>query len=222
MKTMTTRFLILNCVLLLPLTMAGCERTDTSAESISADAIDDVLPSDRVAIPMAVRTNLGITFANVERRKIESTLRAPGRFEYAPTANRTYNVMLSGRVELLVEQFEKVEAGTPLFRIDSPHWREIQKSIAEADASLKSATAELWSFEPLMAAHTRHEHNLAQSIGIWSDRVKKLEALREAGGGQLTELIAAQSSLADARARLSEVHEAVSYTHLTLPTILLV
>ena len=72
---------------------------------------------------------------------------------------------------------------------------------------MKSATAELWSFEPLMAAHTRHEHNLAQNIGIWSDRVKKLEALQEAGGGQLTELIAAQASLADARAALSEVHE---------------
>ena len=207
MKTMTTRTLGMMCFLLMLLFVMGCERSDVPVESHSADTMEAELPSNRVAIPLAVRSNLGITFATVQRRQIENTLRAPGRFEYLPTAAREYRLMLTGRVELLVEQFENVEAGTPLYRIDSPHWREIQQSIAAADARLKSATAELWSFEPLMAAHERHEHNLALSIGIWSDRVKKLEALQEAGGGQMTELIAAQASLADARAELSEVHE---------------
>ena len=207
MKRMTTTTIGIKCLILLLMAAIGCERSDHQTDSASSETVDDILPSDRVAIPLAVRSNLGITFANVERRQIENTLRAPGRFEYIPTATRNYHIMLAGRVELLVDQFDEVEAGTPLYRIDSPHWREIQQSIASADAKLKSATAELWSFEPLMAAHTRHEHNLAQNIGIWSDRVKKLEALQEAGGGQLTELIAAQASLADARAALSEVHE---------------
>ncbi|MDG2094416.1 MAG: efflux RND transporter periplasmic adaptor subunit [Phycisphaerales bacterium] len=207
MKTMTTRYSGMMCFLLLLLSVLGCEQSDVPVETQSAEAMEAQLPSDRVAIPLAVRSNLGITFATVERRQIENTLRAPGRFEYLPTAARQYHLMLTGRVELLVEQFENVEVGTPLYRIDSPHWREIQQSIAAADAELKSATAELWSFEPLMAAHERHEHNLARSIGIWSDRVKKLEALQEAGGGQMTELIAAQASLADSRAELSEVHE---------------
>src|SRR5690606_18054298 len=47
-----------------------------------------------VAIPASVRTNLGISFVAVERRRIEKTLRVPGRFEYLPTARREYRTML--------------------------------------------------------------------------------------------------------------------------------
>ena len=37
--------------------------------------------------------------------------------------------MLSGRVDILVDQFEHVVKGTPLYTIDSPEWREIQQTI---------------------------------------------------------------------------------------------
>ena len=114
--------------------------------------------------------------------------------------------MLAGRVELLVDQFDEVEAGTPLYRIDSPHWREIQQSIASADAKLRnprrpSSGASSRSGRHAIAGQPRPEHRIGP-IGA-----KKLQLLQEAGGGQLTELIAAQASLADARAALSEVHE---------------
>jgi multidrug efflux pump subunit AcrA (membrane-fusion protein) len=86
--------------------------------------------SNHIDIPPAVRSNLGISFVTVERRRIEQTLRVPGRFEYLPTARREYRTMLPGRIELLVEQFDRVERGTALYRIDSPAWREMQQKLA--------------------------------------------------------------------------------------------
>ena len=185
----------------------GCENTNSPADSSEIENTGDILPSDRVAIPSAVRSNLGITFARVERRQVEDTLRVPGRFEYLPTAAREYRSMLPGRVEILVEQFQKVDAGTTLFRIDSPQWREIQQSIAQADANLKEAKAELASYEPLMAAHAQHDQNLIQNIKIWSERVKELETLVRNDDDKKKEYTIAQSSLAEARATLSEVRE---------------
>ena len=89
MKHMTTTTIGIKCLILLLMAAIGCERSDHQTDSASSETVDDILPSDRVAIPLAVRSNLGITFADVERRQIENTLRAPGRFEYIPTATRT-------------------------------------------------------------------------------------------------------------------------------------
>ena len=120
------------------LILIGCGSEDSGQAQQTQNATSDektALPSNRIAIPPMVRSNLGITFAQAERRRIENTLRAPGKFEYLPTATREYQTMLSGRIDLLVTQFEVVEIGTLLYRIDSPQWREIQQTIAEADSA---------------------------------------------------------------------------------------
>jgi multidrug efflux pump subunit AcrA (membrane-fusion protein) len=163
--------------------------------------------SNVIDIPPAVRRNLGISFVTVERRRIEQTLRVPGRFEYLPTARREYRTMLPGRVELLVEQFDRVDAGTPLYRIDSPAWREMQQKLAETSSSIERLPTKLATFDPLLAAHDRHEESLQESIDVWSTRVEQLEAVREAGGGRVNELAEARSSLASARAELANVQE---------------
>ena len=115
--------------------------------------------------------------------------------------------MLPGRIEILVEQFQKVDAGTTLFRIDSPQWREMQQSIAQADANLMESKAQLASYERLMAAHAQHDQNLIQSIKIWSERVKELEVLVKTDEEHKKEFTIAQASLSEARAKLSEVRE---------------
>lgn len=160
-----------------------------------------------VAIPASVRTNLGISFVEVERRRIEKTLRVPGRFEYLPTARREYRTMLPGRVELLVDQFDRVETGTPLYRIDSPAWRDHQEQLTEAYASVERFRSRLSSYGPLREAHRAHELQLERIIEIRNERVAYLESLVEAGGGRRPELIAARDSLATAEAELSEVLE---------------
>ncbi len=194
-------------LLILCLLPAGCSEDQANVEAPNSHKAATPTPTNRIAIPPAVRSNLGITFAPAERRRIEDTLRAPGTFEYQPTATREYRTMLPGRVDILVNQFDRVEPGTPLYRLNSPDWRDIQRTIAESESTVKQLQATLNTFGPLLAAHQRHEQSLHESIAVWEARVEKLNALREAGGGRMSEFTTAQSSLATAQAELANMQE---------------
>jgi multidrug efflux pump subunit AcrA (membrane-fusion protein) len=99
--------------------------------------------TNRIAIPAAVRQNLGITFARVERRPVQQTLRFPGEFELRPESRREFRVMAPGRVNLHVKQFQSIEPGTLLLTLDSPQWRELQHEAVEAEGQIKVAQAAL-------------------------------------------------------------------------------
>lgn len=171
------------------------------------DKPDSPAPTNRVDINAAVRQNLGITFAQVERRDVARTLRVPGRFELLPTAQREYRVPAPGRVELLVQQYQRVEPGTPLFRLDSPHWRELQRELTDAHAAIRLAQAGADSIGPLLEAHETHHRELERAVEVWTQRVAALEQLQAAGGVPGDEVSHAQSSLANARADLAETLE---------------
>ncbi len=165
----------------------ACDRPPAPAQG----AVDDdhaPAPTDRVAIPAAVRANLGIRFARVESRSVARTLRVPGRFELLPTARREHRAPLPGRVELLVEPLARVAAGSPLFRIDSADWRDLHERIA-------ATTARVESMGPLREAHRVHEQSLADKITLWKERLLQLEELRQAGGGSATALTEARAML---------------------------
>lgn len=185
----------------------GCNKAPTTSEPVVVENQHTEVSTNRIAIPASVRDNLGITFVPVERRRIEQTLRVPGRFEYLPSARRAYRTMLPGQVVLLVDQFDTVTAGTPLYRIDSPAWREIQKEIAQAQSNIKQHEATLRAFGPLQAAHVRHEETLFTSVANRIERLAQLQAIREAGGGRAADLASARASLAAAEADLAEVQE---------------
>ena len=196
------------------LLVGGCSKvSDATAEAHAEgdghnhEAEPAAQASNRVSIPSAVRSNLGISFVKVERRRIEQTLRVPGQFEYLPTARREYRTMLPGRVELLVQQFDVVEEGAPLYRIDSPGWRDMQQQLAEAESAIHRLTTRLESFGPLMEAHDRHEQSLVDSVSVWTERVTQLESIREAGGGRVGEFAEARATLTSARADLADVQE---------------
>lgn len=182
----------------------GCDRKaqnqadggDHSAESGGASAV----LTNRVDIPDAVRQNLGISFARVESRSVAHTLRVPGRFELLPTARREYRTPLSGRVELLVSQYERVEPGTPLYRVDSASWRDLHEQIAAVQARVDS-------MDPVREAHRRHEQSLAEKVVIWKERLEQLEELRGAGGGSAAQFTEARATLNSTQAELAEVME---------------
>lgn len=96
---------------------------------------------DRLAVPESVRSNLGITFARVERRRVASTVRLPGHFELLPSARREYVTPLPARVELLVRQYQQVEPGTPLYRLESPEWLRLRQQLVEEQAAARKAEA---------------------------------------------------------------------------------
>jgi cobalt-zinc-cadmium efflux system membrane fusion protein len=207
----TPHFLI-GLLLMTCFALAGCdgERSGGGGHQ-QADGHDDEFTAatnpNVLAIPSAVRRNLGITFVEVERRRIAQTLRVPGRFEYLPTARREYRTPLPGRVELHVEQFDRVEPGQTLYRLNASAWRELQQQLADTRAQIERSAARLDSFEPMFAAHEEHERSLRQSVTVMAERVERLESVRDAGGGRADEIDQAQASLAGARAELATVLE---------------
>ncbi len=202
--------------------LAACKGDDASPATESVHSQDDghdhgeqpaSASTGRVAIPASVRSNLGISFIEVERRHIEQTLRVPGRFEYLPTARREYRTAVPGRVELLAEQFQRVRAGDVLYRIDSPAWREMQQQLAHAESQIQRLDARLTTFDPLFAAHELHEQSLHESVAVWNERVEQLRTVREAGGGRIDELAQARAAVASNRAELASVQEKKAELH---------
>lgn len=157
-------------------------------------------PTNRIDIPDAVRRNLGMTFAKVESRNVARTLRVPGRFELLPTAEREYRAPLGGRVELLVAQYQRVEQGAPLFRIDAPAWRDLLEEIVATEAKVASMS-------PIREAHRVHERSLADKVELWKARLRQLDELRAAGGGSASQFTEARATLNATQADLAEVME---------------
>lgn len=184
--------------------LGGCDR-EPAAEAPKPEPV--AAATNRVDIPANVRQNLGITFAKVESRFVTRTLRLPGAFELLPTASREYRAAVGGRVELLVGQYERVEAGQPLCRIDTPRLRETQQEFAAASAGLALAKAAVDSMPSYFEAHEKHHTEIEKSVTLWEARVEQLAALRTAGGGQAADLASANASLGQSRANFAETLE---------------
>ena len=178
----------------------GCSRKDAAEPDHDHADTAAAAPTNRVDITDAVRRNLGVTFAKVETRNVARTLRVPGRFEPMPTARREYRAPLAGRVELLVAQYQRVEPGTPLYRIDAPTWRAIAEEIIATEAKVAS-------MGPLREAHRVHEKSLADKVELWKVRLKQLEELRAAGGGSASQFTEARATLNATQADLADVME---------------
>lgn len=196
------RLMTVACVLALGL--RGCDSKHAAPTSGQGDAEP---PSNRVEINASVRQNLGITFARVERRGVARTLRVPGRFELLPTARREYRAAAAGTVELLVEQYQSVRAGDPIYRLDSPRWREMQRELADTEASVTLAASRAASIAPLLSAHEAHHAELQKAVDLWTARVAALEELQSAGGARGDEVAQAKASQASSRSELAETLE---------------
>lgn len=180
---------------------------DAEHDAHDEDGHDHGAETRSIAVPESVRTNLGITFVKVEERSVASTIRVPGRFELLPNARRDYHTMLAGRVEILVNQFDHVETGTPLYRLDSPPWRELQEKLNAADATIRQAQVRARSLGPLRAAHREHAASLQENVALWTQRVEQLDQSRTTGVVTADEYTTVQTSLATNRAQLAEVRE---------------
>jgi len=188
------------------LPVAGCGGGyEPQADESHAEAAPGA--SNGVDIPAPVRQNLGMTFIATEARRVEHTLRVPGQFEYLPSARREHHAVLSGRVELLVSQFDRVEAGTALFTIDAPAWRSLQRELIESESAIERHQTRLVSFGPLRDAHRNHEQKLERLIENRRERVEQLERVADAGGGRSGILGDARAELNTAEAALAEVLE---------------
>ncbi len=175
-------------VLMLGLSLAlcsGCEKPDAKAaprannekdeHDHAGEAADahgtEAAPADAggLSIPESVRQNLGITFAKAERRHVTCTIRLPGRFELLPSARREYHTVFPGRVEIMVRQYEAVEAGTVLYRLDAPEWLKMRQQLQEELLAVKKSDAEV-----AVAEATKTEAEKA--ISLLQQRIEALAA----------------------------------------------
>ena len=96
-----------------------------------------------IELSATIRRNLGVTFAEVEVRRVANTTRIPGTFEFTPLARREYRLPLAGHVELMVNENEPVEAGQPLFRFRSPTWPQLLHEIILGEQEMAHAEVQI-------------------------------------------------------------------------------
>jgi hypothetical protein len=111
---------------------ASCDSGNKADEAAAKE--EGEAATNRIEIPATVRSNIGITFAKVERRQVADTLRVPGSFELKPLAKHEYRLLLPGYVRFEIDQFAEVKPGTLLYRFQSPKWLELQSRIDQAIA----------------------------------------------------------------------------------------
>ena len=130
---------ILTFCMISALTLGACTGGSSPSQANQEHSEQPEAPSNRIEIPPTVRSNLGITFAKVERRRVDSTIRVPGAFELQPLARREYRMTLPGHIELAVDQYDRVEPGDLLYRYRSPEWPELQHEIIVGEQEIETA-----------------------------------------------------------------------------------
>lgn len=175
---MNARYLIITALTVSLIAIAGCgDRSAVDPDhghSHTDGQMETSGPTNRVEIPPVVRNNLGITFAQVERRHVSRTRRVPGRFELLPTARREHRMMISGHVELLVDQYDEVDAGQPLFRFRSAEWSALQSEIVSAEQDVHQSEAALHVAE----AHVRETEKRLEILRARLDALSGAEVRR--------------------------------------------
>ncbi len=195
----------LGAALCLLLTACSTEQEQASTTPMEEH---DAPPTNRIAVPEAVRSNLGIRFVTVERRDVRGTLRVPGHFELLPGGRRDYHAPLGGRVEIEVELLQQVQVGDLLFRIDSPQWRATQQQLQDLELDIASCRIRQENLAPVLRAHEEHEASLRRAADVIEARIAQLEQTRQELGGQAAELAQTQMQLAQTEAELAQTGEA--------------
>jgi multidrug efflux pump subunit AcrA (membrane-fusion protein) len=165
-------------------------------------------PTNRIDVPPAVRANLGITFAKVERRAVVSTLRAPGNFELLPSARREYRANLPGQIEVMKRQFDEVRRGDLLFRLNSPEWHKLRLAVEESHAAIERA-------EAAYRIASEQKRDLVRRIAVLKERIAQLQKIGVKRAELRAELSTLESTLpvleAEIHARDVDYHEAVHH-----------
>ena len=194
-------------IVLLPLTLIACSTKPEQQANGTQEEVAQTNPN-LVDIPATVRSNLGITFAKVERRRVDSTLRIPGAFELQPLARHEYRMTLPGHIELAVDQYQRVEPGDLLFRYRSPQWPELQHEIIIAEQDIESAQA---SIEVARARIEEAEQRLA----IMRERLSSLTQAQVRNADLEAQTSEIEASIPRLRAELRQAETSLANAHRT-------
>ena len=198
--------------LLLAALLAGCRHDDHDHDHPQTD---EHAPTDPnvIAVPAAVRQNLGITFVPVERRRVAATLRLPGAFELLPNGRRDVRPPFAGRVDVRVQPLQAVLPGDVLATLDAPEWRGLQRELGELEAELAATAANVGAMQPLLQACDLHTQSLRRALTTVEQQVARLEQTQQELGGQAQALAEARVLAAQTEAQVAEAAEKHTQTH---------
>ncbi len=199
---MTARAILVAC---LALAAAACSRSAPGATDQGPAKSET--KTNRVALPALVRSNLGISFTTVERRRVAVSLRLPGRFELLPQGRQEYRTPIAGRVQVKATPMQRVQAGDVLYELDAPEWRTTQRRMQDLETSRGITHARLEAMTPLLAAHEAHESSLREAQSVLRARIEQVEATQREVGGHAEELTAARLQLSQVSAQVAEAAE---------------
>jgi multidrug efflux pump subunit AcrA (membrane-fusion protein) len=193
----------LSFLALVVLASCGTQAPKPQAEAPAA------APSADITLTSTARENLGITFAKVQYRVVQGTVRYPGRFETEASARHSYQTPIAGRVEVLVRPYQFVAAGDPLYRIESEEWQRLQVAIAEGcnDRACGGDCAATGTANKNLAAGEQHLEASAQALQAWTERAKALEKLDKELGGKAAERAEVSIRIAELGLQVSEAQQ---------------
>jgi|GEM_PF-193184 len=244
----TCAYSLLASIALLAFSACSEEAPPPAADTGEMDSHNDEPmgdgPSNRIDIPEAVRTNLGITFATVERRDVENTLRVPGSFELAAEGMHHYTASFAGFVQLAdgLSEYGVVKQGQLLYTLDAPIYYEIRNTILaeqielenvaldrpliEAEIEYARAAANPLLFEgrreairALAEPGEAHRKSLEAAISLWRERLDELNALKQEGAVVLNEIAEAKAKIASLQTEIAATEEEHSGRALALAEI---
>ena len=199
----------MNRSLLLPASAAlliiGCSQRALD-EAPSAESASPA-PTNRIDVPPLVRKNLGIAFADVQRRQVAQTLRLPAKVELLPSASQHYTAPYAGRVHVHVAPLQRVAAGDLLYSLDSHEWRAVQRELGAVTSSIARTDAQLAAMAPLLAACEEHERSLHEAHRVTAAHIEALQRAEQDVGGQAQKLASARVELAQLSAQLADASE---------------
>lgn len=198
--------------LLLAAVLAGCRHEHDDHDHDHAEQHPPQNPGV-IAVPAAVRQNLGITFVPVERRRVAATLRLPGAFELLPNGRRDVRPPFAGRVEVRVQPLQAVQPGDLLATLDAPEWRALQRELGELEADLLATEANVAAMQPLLQACELHTRSLRKALATVEQQVARLEQTQQELGGQAQALAEARLLAAQTEAQVAEAAEKHTQTH---------
>lgn len=194
-------------VALLSLMLCACSSKPEQHANESHEESPQTNPNI-VDIPESVRTNLGITFAKVERRRVQSTIRIPGAFELEPIARLEYRMTLPGHIELAVDQYQQVQPGDLLYRFRSTQWPELQHEIILGEQEIESAQA------AIEVAQSRIDE-AQQRLRILHDRLESLTGAQVRNADLESQASEIEASLPRLHAELRQSQTLLGNAHRT-------
>ncbi|MDX2175026.1 MAG: hypothetical protein SF028_01000 [Candidatus Sumerlaeia bacterium] len=178
--------------------LSSCGTHDRAADGAAGpkEESEAVMPPGVFALPSSVRENLGISFVPVERRRVADTMRLPGRFESAPEARAEYRAAARGSIELAVSQYQRVEPGDLLYRLEGGAWRDAQIRLLAAEMAAATLDAKRPSVAAAVSAAER-------AVELQRKRLADFETLVATGAAEFSQIAEASSDLAEAEADLA-------------------